>query len=320
MVRHTMWRWIGTIGICLISSMIARGDDLVAPEAKLEKVTGDLQFSEGPAWHPSGYLLFEDIPRNRIMKLEPGDKVSIYREPSGHANGLCFDREGRLIAAEGNSADGGRRISRTEKDGRVTTLADRYNGKRLNSPNDVTVDAQGRIYFTDPRYGSREGIEQDKESVYRIDLDGKLTRIIDSVNRPNGIAISPDQKSLYVADNHESGTSRTLLQFDLAADGSASNARTLYDFGAGRGIDGMTVDAVGRIWATAGSRDKAGVYVFEINADRSSAKLATVVKVPEDPTNCCFGGPARDQLYITTATSLFRIATKAKGLPVPPGK
>jgi gluconolactonase len=294
-------------------------DDLVAPDAPLERVASDLRFSEGPAWHPDGYLLFEDIPRNRIMKLDSSDQVSMYREPSGRANGLCFDREGRLIAAEGDSSDGGRRISRTEKDGRVVTLADRYHGKRLNSPNDVTVDAHGRIYFTDPRYGSLEGVEQDKESVYRIDPDGTLTRIIDSVSRPNGIAISPDQKTLYVSDNRE-GAMAVLLAFDLASDGSVKNGRTLYDFGSGRGIDGMTIDSAGRIWATAGSRDKAGVHIFEISADRSSAKLVRLVKTPEDPTNCSFGGPNRDMLYVTTTASLFRIKTNVKGMPVPPGK
>jgi len=253
------------------------------------------------------------------MKLDSSDRVTVYREPSGRANGLCFDGQGRLIAAEGNSSDGGRRISRTEKDGRIVTLADRYNGKRLNSPNDVTVDAHGRIYFTDPRYGSSEGVEQDKESVYRIDPDGSLTRIIDTVSRPNGIAISPDQKTLYVSDNREA-MKALLLGFDLASDGSVKNGRTLYDFGSGRGIDGMTVDSVGHIWATAGSRDKAGVHIFEVAADRSSAKLVHVVKTPEDPTNCSFGGPNRDLLYVTTTASLSRIKTKLKGLPVPPGK
>ena len=311
---------VGAMSLLARSDPIAPAQDLRAPGAKLEKVVGDLKFSEGPAWHPDGFLLFEDIPLNRIMKLEAGDKVGVFREPSGHANGLTFDKEGRLVAAEGNSSDGGRRISRTEKDGRVATLADRYNGKRLNSPNDLTIDTNGRIYFTDPRYGSQEGVEQDKESVYRIDPDGKLSRIIDTVSRPNGIAISPDQTTLYVADNREGGAQRVLLAFDLGADGSATKSRVLYDFGSGRGIDGMTIDLAGRIWATAGTKEKAGVHVFEINDDRTSAKLLTVVATPEDPTNCTLGGPNRDVLYITTATSLFRIRTAAKGRSGLPGK
>ncbi len=293
--------------------------DLLAPGAMLEKVVGDLKFSEGPAWHRDGFLLFEDIPNNRILKLDSGDKVSVYREPSGRANGLCFDLKGRLLAAQGNSSDGGRRIARLEQ-GRFVPLADSYNGKRFNSPNDLTVDSAGRIYFTDPRYGDAKGVEQDKEAVYRIDPDGKLTRIIDSVSRPNGIAIAPDQKTLYVVDNREGGAQRVLLAFDLDDNGSASNARVLHDFGSGRGIDGMAVDSAGRIWATAGSRDKAGVHVFEMSADRKSAKSLTVVRTPEDPTNCTFGGPNRDVLYITTANSLFRIKTAVRGQPSPPGK
>ncbi len=298
----------------------AAADDLLAPAAKLERVVGDLEFSEGPAWHPDGFLIFEDIPRNRILKLEPGDKASVYREPSGRSNGLAFDREGRLVAAEGNSSDGGRRISRTEKDGRVVTLADRYNGKRLNSPNDLAIDAAGRIYFTDPRYGSQAGVEQDKEAVYRIDPDGKLTRVIDTVSKPNGIAIAPDQKTLYVSDNRPGESRRVLWAFDLGRDGAATGGRVLHNFGAGRGIDGMTIDSAGRIWATAGSGERAGVHVFELSADRTAAKLLTVVRTPEDPTNCTFGGSKRNVLYITTAKSLFRIETAAKGQASLPGK
>ena len=314
----------GSVVLSLLSTVVASAvwaDDasLIAPGAKLETVVGDLMFSEGPAWHPDGFLIFEDIPRNRILKLDANDKVTVFREPSGHSNGLTFDREGRLLAAEGNSTDGGRRISRTEKDGRVVSLADKFNGKRLNSPNDLAVDAKGRVYFTDPRYGARDGVEQDKESVYRIDPDGKLTRIIDSVSKPNGIAVSLDQKTLFVADN-DPMAKRVLLAFDLAADGSASRPRVLHDFGTGRGIDGMTLDSTGRIWATAGSKEKAGVHVFEISADRNSAKLLTVVSTPEDPTNCTFGGPDRNVLYITTASSLFRIRTAAKGVASLPGK
>jgi gluconolactonase len=320
-IHPNSWWLCACVGsLFIVAPSVVAAQDFLAPGAQLEKVVGELQFSEGPAWHPDGYLLFEDIPRNRIMKLDAEGKVSVFREPSGHSNGLAFDKAGRLVAAEGNSTGGGRRISRTEKDGKVVTLADRFSGKRLNSPNDLAIDAEGRIYFTDPRYGSQDGVEQDKEAVYRIDPDGKLTRIIDSVSRPNGIAISIDQKTLFVADNREGGAKRVLMAFDLSSDGAATNGRVLHDFGSGRGIDGMTLDSAGRIWATAGSKEKAGVHVFEVNADRTTAKLLTLVKTPEDPTNCTFGGPGRDVLYITTATSLFRIRTSVKGVASPPGK
>jgi len=140
------------------------------------------------------------------------------------------------------------------------------------------------------------------------------------VSKPNGIAISRDQKTLYVSDNRPGDGRRVLLAFDLSASGDASRGRVLYDFGSGRGIDGMTLDSADRIWATAGSGDKAGVHVFQLNSERTSAKLLTVVRTPEDPTNCTFGGPTRNVLYITTARSLFRIETNSQGVPGLPGK
>ncbi len=311
----------------VIAAGAARGADpvLVARTASLQKVTGGLAFSEGPIWHKDGYLLFEDIPLNRIMRLGRDGKVDVFREPSGRANGLTWDTQGRLIAAEGAAKDGGRRVSRTMKDGKdgakgaIVTVADKYDGKPLNSPNDVTVDGRGRIYFTDPRYGDRAGVEQDKEAVYRIDGNGRVTRIIDSLTRPNGIVVTRDGKTLYVADNAAPATT-TLNAFDLDAEGNAHKGRVIHDLGGGRGIDGMTIDTKGRIWATAGDDDRAGVYVFEPDAQRSSARLLTVIKTPEAPTNCTFGGEKRDTLYITTATSLYRIRTAAQGVPNPPGK
>jgi gluconolactonase len=293
---------------------------LLPAGAKLEKVHADLKFGEGPAWNPKdGSLLFEDGPRNRMMKLDAAGKVSVFREPSGRSNGLAWDPQGRLVTCEGNG-DGGRRISRTEKDGKVVTLADRYQGKLLNSPNDLAIDGKGRIYFTDPRYSHRETMQMDKEAVYRIDPDGKLTRIIDSLTRPNGILVSSDGKTLFVADNASPGGVVTLVAFDLDAKGAPSHQRVIYDFVSGRGIDGMAMDADGRIWATAGTGDKAGVHVFAIDPRRTKATLLTVVKTPEDPTNCTFGGKDRNVLYITTTASLFRIPTLVKGQPSPPGK
>jgi len=294
---------------------------LLAPGATLEKVHGDLKFGEGPAWNArEGSLLFEDGPRNRMMKLGADGKVVVFREPSGRSNGLAWDAQGRLVACEGNGGDGGRRVSRTEKDGKVVTLADKYQGKRLNSPNDIAIDARGRIYFTDPRYSKRENMELDKEGVYRIDPDGKLTRIIDGLTRPNGILVSKDGKTLYVADNASPGGVVTLVAFDLDGRGDARNGRVLYDFVSGRGIDGMALDTEGRIWATAGTKDKAGVYVFQPDAKRAKATVLTVVKTPEDPTNCTFGGKDRNVLYITTTGSLFRIQTAVTGVASPPGK
>ncbi|HXU81786.1 MAG TPA: SMP-30/gluconolactonase/LRE family protein [Polyangia bacterium] len=305
----------------LITPTVAFAEtSLLAPGAAPEKVAGDLKFGEGPAWNAKGgFLLFEDGPANRMMKLGPDGKVSVFREPSGRSNGLAWDAQGRLVACEGNG-DGGRRVSRTEKDGKVVGLADKYEGKKLNSPNDITIDGKGRIYFTDPRYSHRENLELDKEAVYRIDPDGKLTRIIDSLTRPNGILVTRDGKTLYVADNASPGGVVTLVAFDLDAKGNAKNGRVIYDFQSGRGIDGMALDSEGRIWATAGTKEKAGVYVFQPDAKRTKATLVTVVKTPEDPTNCTFGGKDRKTLYVTGISSLYRIQTAVTGQASPPGK
>lgn len=306
--------WIGPAALVLAAS------SLLAPGAEWEKVAGDLGFGEGPAWHPDGFLLFEDVPKHLTLKLDAAGRVSVYRERSGAANGLAFDGRGRLVACEGNGGDGGRRVVRLETDGQVTVLADRYDGKRLNSPNDLAIDRRGRVYFTDPRYSKRENLELDKEAVYRIDDRGGLARVVDTVTRPNGILVTPDGRTLYVADNASPGGVVTLLAFTLDARGNAGDGRVVYDFGSGRGIDGMTLDRDGRIWATAGTKDKAGIYVFTPDARRAAAALTAFLPMPEDPTNCTFGGPRRDVLYVTTVSSLYRIRTRVRGQASPPGK
>jgi YD repeat-containing protein len=294
---------------------------LVPAGAVVEKVAGPLKFGEGPAWHGDGFLLFEDTNGNRMNRLGPDGKVTPFRDPSGRSNGLAYDLQGRLVAAEGADQGGGRRVSRTEKDGRVVTLADKWQGKRLNSPNDLTIDRKGRIYFTDPRYSkNRSDVELDREAVYRIDPDGSLHRVIDTLTRPNGIIVTSDGKTLYVADNASPGGVVKLWAFDLDDKGDAHDGRAIYDFVTGRGIDGMTLDAEGRVWATAGTKDKAGIYVFAPDAKRVTAKLVKFVPTPEDPTNCTFGGKDRDTLYITTTASLYRLRTAVKGQPSPPGK
>jgi gluconolactonase len=317
--------------VCLVSivawllAAAAATDDLqrsplLAPGASWEKVAGGLGFGEGPAWHPDGYLLFEDVANNRTLKLDASDRVSVFREATGGANGLAFDRHQRLLVCEGNGSGGGRRLVRIEKDGPPSVLADRYQGKRLNSPNDLAVDRRGRIYFTDPRYSKRENLELDREAVYRVDPEGTLTRVVDSLTRPNGIQVSGDGRTLYVAENASPGGAVQLWAFDLDGRGEARNGRILYDFGGGRGIDGMTLDTAGRLWATAGTKEKAGIYVFVPDAKRRTAKLVTLIRTAEDPTNCTFGGPGREVLYVTTTSSLYRIRTAVRGQKSPPGK
>ena len=196
--------------------------NVIAPGAKVEKVADGFGFIEGPVWRKEGYLLFTDIPRNRIMKWHPKDGVSVFREPSeqANANGLAVDAKGRLLACEQK----GRRVSRTEADGKVTTLVDKFEGKRLSSPNDLAFGRDGSIYFTDPPYGlpeQKEGKEVDFNGVYRLTPKGELTVLVKDFERPNGIAFAPDRKTLYVADTAK----RHVRAFDVKADGTLANGR-----------------------------------------------------------------------------------------------
>ena len=279
---------------------------LLGPGAALEKLWGDGEFTEGGALAADGSLLFSDIG-DRVMKFDPATStVTPFRDPSGRANGLIFDPKGRLIAAEGANTGGGRRVSITEPSGAVRTLADSYQGKRFNSPNDVAVDASGRVYMSDPRYVGTDPRDLDFEGVFRVDPDGKVTRLETTATKPNGLAVSPDGKTQYVAD---SGPKRqALLALDLADDGSVSRPRVLHEFGKGRGVDGMTVTSDGRVVATAGSGKTAGIYVFT-----PEGKLTGVIAVPESPTNVEFAGPDRKTLYVTAGTSLYRIKTTMTG-------
>jgi gluconolactonase len=290
----------------LISAAPESASGVVAPGATLEALWGQGSFTEGGALARNGAILFSDIG-DRIMQFDTATKaVTVFRDPSGRANGLIFDPQGRLIAAEGANTGGRRRVSITERDGTVRTLADAYQGKRFNSPNDVAVDRQGRVYVSDPRYVGDEPRALDFEAVFRIDPDGRVARLETTARKPNGLAIGPDGKTLYVADSGPDR--RVLLALDLGDDGRVGSPRVLHDFGAGRGVDGMTVTTDGRIVATAGTGPKAGVYVFT-----PDGRPAGFIPVPEAPSNVEFGGPDRKTLYITAGKSLYRIETKMTG-------
>jgi gluconolactonase len=288
-------------------------------------------FLEGPAVDASGSVFFSDIAGNRILKLDTNGSLTTFRADSGRANGNCFDAEGRLISCEGSEQGRGRRrIVRTVmKSGEITVLTERYDGKRYNSPNDCCVDAKGRIWFTDPRYGpDRSDLEMDVEAVYCIDGDGKVTRRLTQkeIDRPNGIAVSPDDKTLYVIDSHPKvGGNRKIWAFTLADDGSLSNKRLVYDFGKGRGGDGMRVDMNGNLWVAAGINHPrgnsgealdvpAGVYVIS-----PGGKLLGRIPIPEDLiTNLAFGGPERKTLYVTAGKTLYRFPVQVSGYAVYP--
>ena len=322
---------------CGLVSHAAAAPDIVPVGSKVELVARTqaaqaTPFTEGPVYR-EGYLYFTDTSNSRILRVRVDRQapsplpLEIFREPSGRANGLEFDAAGRLLACEGSGSGGGRRVTRTESSGALTVLAEKYEGKRLNSPNDLTIDAKGRIYFTDPRYGNRDGLELDKESVYRIDPSDKLVRIITDVERPNGIAVSPDQQTLYVVDNNPSrGGARKVYAYGLRADGSVGARRVLHDFGTGRGGDGMCLDRDGNAYITAGlnggfspeqdSSVKAGVFIVS-----PQGKALGFIPVPEDSvTNCTFGGPELKSLYITAGTGLWRIGLNARGLTPLSGK
>lgn len=280
---------------------------IVPASAKLEKLWDKGEFTEGGAEGPDGLIYFSDIG-NELMKFDPNTgEVSEFRNPSGRSNGTIFDARGRLIAAEGANKGGNRRITATDlKSGKIEVLADNYQGKKFNSPNDVAVDAAGRVYFSDPRYVGDEPRELDFEAVFRIDPDGTVTRLNTGAYKPNGLVVSPDGKTLYVADN--GGKRRVLLACDLDDKGNTKPGKVLYDFAEGRGVDGMTVTTDGLIVATAGKDAKAGIWVFD-----SSGKVRGIIPTPEAPANCEFGGPGASVLYIMAGVSLYRIQTNLHG-------
>jgi gluconolactonase len=285
---------------------------------------GSIGAGEGPAWSPDGVLYFTGS--NRISKREAGGSVDVFRERAG-ANGLLFDHEGRLVVCESQS----RRVTRIERDGSTTVLADQYEGGRFNSPNDLTIDSKGRIYFTDPRYGHREGMEikDDKgrpvEGVYRIDSPGKVTRIIaHEADRPNGVLVAPRDEFLYVADNNNNnvGGARKLWRFDLKPDGSVKREtrKLIFDWGDARGPDGIKMDTQGRLFVAAGrnkpnppyeltDKFKGGIYVLS-----SAGKLLEFIPIPVDEvTNCTFGGADFKTLFITAGGTLWSVPVDEPG-------
>jgi gluconolactonase len=273
-------------------------DQIVAADAKFEVVWGEGEFTEGPALGGDGLMYFSDIG-NRIYRFDAkSKKTEVYRDPSGRSKGLICDRDGRLYAAEGANTGGQRRITVTDADGKVHVLADKYDGKRFNSPNDIALDAKANVYFTDPRYLGDEPRELDFEGVFFVSPKGDVKVATLEAKKPNGIVLSPDGMSCYVSENNPSGK-RELLKFKVQPNGTLAGKQSLHDFGDGRGIDGMTVDTEGNIYATAGTGDTAGIWVFD-----PAGQLLAWFATPGDPTNCEFGGGnEKNVLYLTTALS-----------------
>jgi gluconolactonase len=297
------------------------GFEVIEPEfagcfvghARLDRLWTGCRWAEGPAWFGGGrYLLWSDLPNNRIMRWDETDgSVSVFRQPSGYANGNTVDHQGRLISCEHQN----RRITRTEHDGGITVLADRFDGKRLNSPNDVIVQSDGSIWFTDPDYGiiadyegARAPAEQGGCHVYRIDSGtGKVSRVADDFHHPNGLAFSPDEKTLYIADSgftESPQAPRHIRRFKVGRNGhSLSGGQVLVTCTAGF-FDGFRVDQAGRLWTSSAE----GVHCF-----RPDGKLIGKVHVPEMVSNVCFGGAQRNRLFICGTTSLYAIYLKING-------
>jgi gluconolactonase len=317
--------------LCCVPALLlhatAAADSVLEPGAK-PVMLQERGAGEGPAWHPELGLLTSG--EGHIMRRAKDGTASVHLQNAG-SNGLLFDRRGRLVVCQPAT----RRVSRLDPDGTLTVLAERYDGKRFNQPNDLTIDSRDRIYFSDPRYGDRSNMElldaagRPIEGVYRIDPDGRVTRIIaHEVDRPNGLVVTPDDRFLFVADNNNTvGGARKLWRFDLRADGTVDVATqtVVHDWKSTRGPDGMKLDAEGRLFVAAGlnrpnpphetqDQPTAGVYVFS-----PEGALLEFIRIPRDEcTNCAFGGDDLKTLFVTAGGTLWSMRVRVAGRPVWP--
>ena len=283
--------------------------DLIDANAELEQLGTGCEFTEGPVWHSEGkFLLFSDIPANKMKKWTAEEGITNFRVPSGKSNGLTYDKQGRLVTCE----HANRRVSRTEPDGTVVTIASHYEGNRLNSPNDVVVKSDGSIYFSDPPYGltADYGVEGEQDldfqGVYRLSPDGQtLTLLIDDFDRPNGLCFSLDESILYINDTER----MHIRAFDVQPDGTIANGRIFAEEEGDDGVpDGMKIDAHGNIYLTG----PGGIWIFN-----ASGEHLGVLQTPERAANLGWGGDDWSTLFITASTSLYSIQCKVSGIPVP---
>jgi gluconolactonase len=307
----------------------------------VEQVSTGFRWAEGPAYFPGsgtdgGYLLFSDIPNNRIMKFdEKTAKTTVFRNNASYANGNTRDRQGRLVTCEHSVT---RRVVRTEKDGKLTVLADKFNGKKLNAPNDIVVKSDDSIWFTDPLFGingewegKKEKTEQEATNVFRIAKDGKLTAVITDLVNPNGLAFSPDEKKLYVVE-WKGTPNRSIWSYDVTDDGTVGGKTKFYDAADQGALDGFRVDKDGNLWIGYGSNgalapepvaDASGRKVYPLKAKsedldgvlvlNNAGKPIGFIKLPERCANLEFGGPKRNRLYMTSCHSVYALYVESHG-------
>ncbi len=289
--------------------------DLTVPIAEVEMLYTGCLWAEGPVWFSDGgYLVWSDIPNSRLLRWTPEVGVDVFRTDSDYSNGNTRDRQGRLVSCQ----HGRRRVVRTEPDGSTTVIADAYQGKRLNSPNDVVVKSDGSIWFTDPNYGilsNYEGYKADMEQagcyVYRVSADlTEITIVADDFVKPNGLAFSPDEQILYIADSgvsHDPDGPHHIRAFDVSADGTLSNNRVFAEVNPGL-PDGFRLDTDGNLWTSAGD----GIHCYA-----PDGTILGKIKIPEAVANLTFGGPRRNRLFITATSSLYAVYVAASGVQTP---
>ena len=303
----------------------------------VEQVATGMRWAEGPVYFPDdgGYVLVSDIPNNRIMKFSEKDgSFTVFRSPANYANGNTRDRQGRLVTCEHSVT---RRVTRTAKDGRVEVLAERFEGKRLNAPNDVVVKSDDSIWFTDPLFGingewegSRATPEQATTNVYRLGSDGKLSAAITELVNPNGLAFSPDEKKLYVVE-WKGTPNRSIWSYDVGADGSCTNKTKLIDAADQGALDGFRVDRDGNLWCGWGSNgalnaeptEVSGRKVYQLKGRSEDldgvmvfspqGKPLAHIRLPERCANLCFGGPKNNRLYMASCHSLYALYVETHG-------
>jgi gluconolactonase len=284
------------------------------PLTKVERLYTGCRWAEGPVWlGDTRALVWSDIPNNRMLRWdEETGQTTVFRKPSGYANGNSRDRKGRILTCE----HGGRRVSRTEIDGRIKTLANSYEGKRLNSPNDIVCKSDGSVWFTDPSFGILgwyEGSKAEPElptNVYRWEPPNKLTVVAEGINQPNGLAFSPDESILYIVESR--AQPRKILAYDVGKDRSLSNKRVVIDAGPKGTPDGFRVDMDGNLWCGWGMGEAGldGVHVFN-----PQGKLIGRIDLPERCANLCFGGTERNRLFMAASTSLYSLYVNTQGTP-----